>query len=67
MGLISHAAIDGFDGTARRTFTRSGIAFQNTAGGASGALVGAWLIDVGTGLPDGDEAVDLLALALALD
>ena len=60
-------AIDGFDGTARRTFTRGGVAFQNAAGGASGALVGAWLIAIGTGLPDRDEAVDATALALALD
>ena len=60
-------AIDGFDGTARRTFTRGGIAFQNAAGGASGALVGAWLIAIGTGLPDRDEAVDAAAVALALD
>ena len=60
-------AIDGFAGTARQTFTRGGIAFQNTAGGASGALVGAWLIAVGTGLPDQDEAVDPPALALAFD
>ena len=60
-------AIDGFGGTARQTFTRGGIAFQNAAGGASGALVGAWLIAIGTGLPDRDEAVDATALALALD
>ena len=60
-------AIDGFDGTARQTFRRGGIAFQNAAGGASGALVGAWLIAIGTGLPDRDEAVDAAALALALD
>jgi dihydroxyacetone kinase len=60
-------AIDGFGGTARRTFTRGGVAFQNAAGGASGALVGAWLIAIGTGLPDRDDAVDATALALALD
>ena len=60
-------AIDGFDGTARQTFRRGGTAFQNAAGGASGALVGAWLIAIGTGLPDRDEAVDAAALALALD
>ena len=60
-------AIEDFGGTARRTFTRGGIAFQNAAGGASGALVGAWLIAIGTGLPDRDEAVDAAALALALD
>jgi dihydroxyacetone kinase len=60
-------AIDGFDGTARQTFRRGGIAFQNAAGGASGALVGAWLIAIGRGLPDRDEAVDATAVALALD
>ncbi len=60
-------AIDGFGGTARQTFRRGGIAFQNAAGGASGALVGAWLIAIGTGLPDRDEAVDAAAVALALD
>ena len=61
------AAIDGFAGTARRSFTRGGVAFQNAAGGASGALVGAWLISIGAGLPIRDEAVDAAALALALD
>ena len=60
-------AIDGFDGTARQTFMRGGTAFQNAAGGASGALVGAWLIAIGTGLPEQDEAVDAAALAVALD
>jgi dihydroxyacetone kinase len=60
-------AIEGFDGTARQTFRRGGTAFQNAAGGASGALVGAWLIAIGTGLPDRDEAVDAAAVALALD
>ena len=60
-------AIDGFGGTARQTFIRGGTAFQNAAGGASGALVGAWLIAIGTGLPDRDEAVDAAALAAALD
>ncbi|MCC2629271.1 MAG: Dak1 domain, partial [Thermomicrobiales bacterium] len=44
-------AIEGFAGTARQTFRRGGMAFQNSAGGASGALVGAWLIAIGTGLP----------------
>ena len=60
-------ALEGFDGSARQTFRRGGIAFQNAAGGASGALVGAWLIAIGTGLPDRDEAVDAAALARALD
>ncbi|HEX2280372.1 MAG TPA: dihydroxyacetone kinase subunit DhaL [Thermomicrobiales bacterium] len=60
-------AIEDFDGTARETFRRGGIAFQNAAGGASGALVGAWLIAIGTAFPDRDEAVDAAAVALALD
>ena len=60
-------AIDGFGGTAQQTFRRGGVAFQNAAGGASGALVGAWLIAIGTGLPDQDEAVDSAALARAFD
>ena len=60
-------AIEGFDGTARESFRRGGIAFQNAAGGASGALVGAWLIAIGTALPERDEAVDAAAVALALD
>jgi dihydroxyacetone kinase phosphoprotein-dependent L subunit len=58
-------AVAGFEGTARSTFTRGGTAFQNAAGGASGALVGAWLIAIGTGLPGDDAAVDAAALALA--
>ena len=61
------AAIDGSEGTARQSFTRGGIAFQNAAGGASGALVGAWLIAIGAGLPAHDEAVDAAAVALALE
>ena len=60
------AAIDGFDGTARRSFERAGVAFQNAAGGASGALVGAWLIAIGGGLPSSDDTVDAAAVASAL-
>ena len=60
-------AFDGFNGTARRTFIRGGTAFQNAAGGASGALVGAWLIAIGTGLPERDEDVDAAAMAAALE
>jgi dihydroxyacetone kinase len=59
-------AIDADEGTARGTFTRAGTAFQNAAGGASGALVGAWLIAIGSGLPEEDDAVDAAALAGAL-
>ena len=60
------AAIADDQGTARRAFTRAGTAFQNAAGGASGALVGAWLIAIGDGLPRGDDAVDAAAVAAAL-
>src|SRR5215218_9558584 len=59
--------IEGFEGTAQQTFKRGGIAFQNAAGGASGALVGAWLIAIGTGLPERDEVVDPPAVARAFD
>jgi dihydroxyacetone kinase len=59
-------AIEGYGGSARRTFNRGGVAFQNAAGGASGALVGAWLIAIGTGLPDDDDAVDAAAISAAL-
>jgi dihydroxyacetone kinase len=58
-------AVAGFEGTARSSFTRGGTAFQNAAGGASGALVGAWLMAIGASLPDDDAAVDAEALALA--
>lgn len=58
-------AIAGFGGTARQTFRRAGTAFQNAAGGASGALVGAWLIAVGDGLPETDDTVDATTLAKA--
>ncbi|MFN8590141.1 MAG: dihydroxyacetone kinase family protein [Thermomicrobiales bacterium] len=54
-------------GTARATFIRGGAAFQNSAGGASGALVGAWLIAIGEGLPQADEDVDAPAVAAALN
>jgi dihydroxyacetone kinase len=60
-------AVDGFAGTARGTFVRGGTAFQNAAGGASGALVGAWLIAIGTALPEHDESIDAVALAMALE
>jgi dihydroxyacetone kinase len=60
------AAIDGYEGTARRSFNRAGVAFQNAAGGASGALVGAWLIAIGDGLPHRDDEVDAAAVASAM-
>lgn len=60
-------ATEGYSGSARRTFNRGGVAFQNAAGGASGALVGAWLIAIGTGLPDDDAAVDAPAFAATMN
>jgi len=60
------AAIDGFPGTARQSFRRAGTAFQNAAGGASGALVGGWLLAIGDALPAGDDAVTAASLAEAL-
>lgn len=60
------AAIADSTGSARSTFTQGGVAFQNAAGGASGALVGAWLIAIGAGLPEDDAEVDAAALAAAL-
>ncbi len=59
-------AIAGDTGTARRSFTQAGIGFQNAAGGASGALVGGWLIALGGALPADDDAVDAAAMARAL-
>ena len=59
-------AVEGFSGTARQSFVHGGTAFQNAAGGASGALVGAFLIAVGGALPASDEEVDARAYAAAL-
>jgi dihydroxyacetone kinase len=59
-------AIADDSGTARRSFTRAGIGFQNAAGGASGALVGGWLIAIGSALPADDDAVDAAAVARAI-
>jgi len=59
-------AVAGYEGSARQTFRRGGVAFQNAAGGASGALVGAWLIALGGALPERDDALDAAAMAAAL-
>jgi dihydroxyacetone kinase len=53
-------------GTAHRTFIQAGTGFQNAAGGASGALVGGWLIALGAALPADDDAVDASAMAHAI-
>jgi dihydroxyacetone kinase len=58
------AAEDGL--TARQTLTRAGNAFMNTAGGASGALVGACLTAIGGALPTDDDAIDALVVGHAL-
>ncbi len=52
--------------TARESLIRAGTAFLNTAGGASGALVGGWLTAMGQDLPDDDDAIDALAVSHAL-
>ena len=54
-------------GTAHHSFNVAGVGFQNAAGGASGALVGGWLIALGTGLPAEDDAVDAAAMARAVN
>ncbi|MEZ4562449.1 MAG: dihydroxyacetone kinase family protein [Thermomicrobiales bacterium] len=63
------AAVDAIadsTGTARRSWTQAGAGFQNAAGGASGALVGGWLIAIGGALPADDDAVDAAAMARAI-
>jgi dihydroxyacetone kinase len=52
--------------TARQTLTRGGSAFLNSAGGASGALVGAGLTAIGGALPSDDDAIDALVVGHAL-
>ena len=54
-------------GTAHHSFNVAGVGFQNAAGGASGALVGGWLIALGTGLPAEDDVVDAAAMARAVN
>ncbi len=62
----ANEALAGAVGTARDTMVRGGTAFQNAAGGASGALVGAFLIALGSALPAVDDHVDGQAYARAL-
>jgi len=59
-------AVKGFSGTARETFTKAGTAFQDAAGGASGALVGAFMIGLGSALPLIDDQVNAEAYARAV-
>lgn len=60
------AAVDGFGGGARQSLRRAGAGFMDTAGGASGALVGGWLIAMGSALPMDDDAIDVFFWADAL-
>ena len=60
------AAVEGSSGTARQTLTRAGSAFQDAAGGASGALIGAWLLAIGGALPAADDEVDAAATSRAV-
>lgn len=60
------ASVQGFEGTGRQSMMRAGQAFMDTAGGASGALVGGWLVAIGAALPVDDNAVDAMAIGDAL-
>ncbi|MCC6313880.1 MAG: dihydroxyacetone kinase family protein [Thermomicrobiales bacterium] len=62
----ANAAVTDFTGNARQSFVRGGAAFQDAAGGASGALVGAFLIAVGSSLPADDTEIDASAYARAV-
>jgi len=60
------AAVAGLDGTARLSLVTAGQAFMDQAGGASGALVGGWLVATGQALPPQDSAVNAAAWGAAL-
>ncbi len=60
------AAIGGGPATARQILVSAGTAFQDAAGGASGALVGGSLIAIGAALPAADERIDAPMVATAL-
>jgi dihydroxyacetone kinase len=62
----ANEAIANAAGTARASLVKGGTAFQNAAGGASGALVGAFLIALGSALPAIDDHVDGQAYARAV-
>jgi dihydroxyacetone kinase len=53
--------------TARSVFLTAGRAFQDTAGGASGALVGGLLVAIGSALPEHDTDVDAASWASAVE
>ena len=60
-------ANEGSSMSARQTFIQGGVAFQDAAGGAAGALIGSWLIAFGGALPEADAAVDAVALSHGLE
>lgn len=62
----ANEAVLGFEGTARTTLVRAGTAFMDAAGGASGALVGAWLTAIGRALPADDGAVNGAAIVAGM-
>ncbi len=51
-------------GAARRVLMRAGTAFSETAGGASGALYGAWITSLGQALREGEPDTASVARAL---
>ena len=61
------AALGDAPQTARGVLQRAGRAFQDTAGGASGALVGGLLVAIGSALPSDDAASTPHAWATAID
>jgi dihydroxyacetone kinase len=61
------AALGDAPHTARGVFLTAGRAFQDTAGGASGALVGGLLVAIGSALPEHDEDVDAAAWGTAVE
>lgn len=64
---VATEALGSAENTARLTLTRAGAAFMDAAGGASGALIGAWITAIGTALPVNDAEVDAASVAAAMD
>ncbi len=65
--MAADTAVGDGDLTAHRVFEIAGRAFQDTAGGASGALVGGLLAEIGRALPVHDIDVDADAWGAAFD
>lgn len=59
-------AVEHTQTTARHTLNLAGTAFMNSAGGASGALVGALIAAAGAALPLNDDEVDAAAVGRAI-